>query len=299
MATATVPLGHINTFRIGADPEFGLIDKEGYWANPIYCSPAYRDASGYTYNPIGSDAGGIAEIRPEPSYTVQGLLINIKKLLDDPEMNKFYAAYKWRAGAVVTAKRSRQDQDNGLERAQPVGGHIHLELPFKGYHGIPDSVFQRRLDACDAMTRVLERLDILPQAESERRRAGAYGHFGVAYSSGGTIFARMEYRTPCSWLFSPNAAFITLTGIKLAAVMPDLTINKFSHLETELQRWEALVEYFRHFRTVDSDAFYVYHRILKGRRLDNLKRLKANPDNDIKVAWAKFKTGETKCVSTQ
>lgn len=291
MAAATVPVGHINTFRIGCDPEFSLLDKDGFIKYASYCTSAKSDDSGYSYNPIGTDAGGVVELRPEPSYTVQGLLVNIKKMLDDPTMNRHYKDYKWRGGALVEAK-SRCEGRVIVEK-QALGGHVHLELPFKGYHGIPDRVFDTRVQACDAVTIVLEELDILPKEECKRRQAVGYGKYGQVYHCGAATFTRMEYRTPCSWLFSPNAAYITLTSIKLAAAMPEVTINKFTNLTTELQRWEAMVEYFRLFRAVDSDAHYVYHKIFKGKRLDNLNRLKAQPDVDIKVAWAKFKTGET------
>jgi hypothetical protein len=272
---------HVNTFKIGADPEFGVRDK--VTKNGVI---ATQHASLST-NEIGYDHGGhVVELRPKPAYRVQEFLKNIKDLLKKDALAPL-KKYEWKGGGCF------RNIDGHL---QAIGGHIHLELPYLGHHGIEESVYKLRVKACDVVTKHLEDLNILPAEESRIRRsaeAGGWGRFGAVQAacspqSYGQPFYRMEYRTPCSWLFDPKVAFVTITGIKLAATMPELAISTLNG-ETDGERWASLVKFFRTFRAIDSDAEFVCKRLLKSSNPKCLKALQVNPDCDFRVRWDKFK----------
>lgn len=261
---------HINTFQIGADPEFCVVDPT---------TKSRLNASSYTsglntYGKVGFDHGGaVIELRPDPSYTVKGLLTNIKTLLEEPRLaplkNKI-----WRGGAFF--------------HDMPMGGHVHIELPAKGHHNVPDAVYDKRMAALDHVVRELEFLNILPKEECAKRRSGGgYGQFGYMHPVNSGQFTRIEYRTPCSWLFDPRNAFVTITGLKLAAVNPDYATEKLGKGDPK-ERFVALVKFFRAFAPVDEDAAYVIKHILRSVSDKVAKAIEAKPDQDFKEAWAKF-----------
>jgi hypothetical protein len=279
---------HVNTFKIGCDPEFALRNKT---TKALMCVPSESRLHGG--NKVGVDHGGaVVELRPDPSYRVLDLLRNIKSLLKNDELMKL-KDYEWKAGGVI---RTAGGYFQGM------GGHVHLELPYQGHHGVDAAVYNLRVKACDAVTKHLEELDILPREECRIRRSdegGGWGRFGSVQfgsvqvavgpqSNTMTPFYRMEYRTPCSWLFDPKAAFITLTGIKLAATMPELAISTLKGNSTE-EKWGNLVKFFRTFQHIDSDAEFACKRLLKSSNPKCLKPLQVNPDCDFKGRWDKFK----------
>jgi hypothetical protein len=259
----------INTFLIGCDPEFSVVDtvtntrvnvgSYGIGANPL----------------VGSDhGGGVVELRPAPSYTVKGLLNNIKKALASSHTEGI-RQFKWRAGARF----------NDIS----MGGHIHLELPMKGYHGIKSEVFDERIKACDRLTAEMEHHNILPKEECAARRVGGYGQFAAVQAAATTNgITRFEYRTPCSWLFDPRNAFIVLTAIKLAAVNPRYALDNVTGQGDDKKRWKEVVKFFRAFRKLDEDAEFVCQSIIKSTHDINLESLKAKPDEDFQPLWQKF-----------
>jgi hypothetical protein len=288
----------VNTFRIGCDPEFGVInpDYENSSSEPVYCDCGCGeivdgdegceliDVSSYGVSfegQVGHDHGGeVVELRPNPSYTVSGLIKELKQLLDSPKLSKV-RKFKWRAGAYYAG--------------QAFGGHIHIELPFEDHHGVPKDVYRERINACDAVIRELERFNLHPQSECEQRRTGSgYGHFGkvTAAQCGeagrAQYFVRMEYRTPCSWLFDPRIAYITLTGIKLAATNPKFALERLGRGNDTKSLWVNFVKFYRSFRLIDQDALYVCQKFLKTTNPEIIDSLKADTEKDIKEVWSKF-----------
>src|SRR4051812_9377645 len=128
MSTAPVQ-NYVNTFRIGCDPEFTVIDKDGFRPHP----------RGLPGDCVGEDCSAI-ELRPPPHYTVRELLGEIKTLLKHPSLNQ-YKDYKWFGGAFMEAKYRRNDYGEGDVGHEVMGfaGHVHLELPYDGYHNLPKS----------------------------------------------------------------------------------------------------------------------------------------------------------------
>jgi len=97
---------------IGADPEFLLFDVDGnvVMANNIMNKQGI----------IGCD-GAMAEIRPKPSITTEGLVKNIKSIFSDSKFTDRITKYNWVAGCYY--------KDNS--RDYPIGGHIHIGNPLK------------------------------------------------------------------------------------------------------------------------------------------------------------------------
>ncbi|MBO7746391.1 hypothetical protein I8J29_19445 [Paenibacillus sp. MWE-103] len=164
---------------LGADPEFLLLSDAGK-----VVSAARYLANGHG---AGCDAvvvGGevrypVAELRPAPSPTPDGLARNVRLLLrqaarripDRPPL-------RWAAGGMPAAGFS-------------LGGHLHLSgVPLTGR-------LLRQLDSCVAFPLAMVES---PAEQARRPRYGALGDFRQQPHGG------FEYRTPPSWLVSPLAA---------------------------------------------------------------------------------------------
>ena len=282
---------YIGISRYGSDPEFLMLNDNGTYL--IHTNPTTA---------IGVDGGGVlTELRPAPAYNVQEHLSNIKALLESPNLN-YVRDKKWRAGACVEAIQQCYAAHIGTPRESDyrnwlsMGGHIHIEIPYGTAGAIPaveQKVFQARLDAFDHVTRTMEAADLLPREESALRRSnGGYGAFGNYHSvNGADGQQRVEYRTPCSWLFSPKNAFILFTAIKLAAVSPITVKRRIPENGTPEKIWEGFVKLFRDFQHIDHDSYIAVNRICKAVHASNLERLGATKivDLDFKAAWSPAK----------
>ncbi|MFC4809485.1 putative amidoligase domain-containing protein [Paenibacillus sp. GCM10023250] len=164
---------------LGADPEFLLLSAAG---KVVSAARYLSDGHG-----AGCDAvvvGGevrypVAELRPAPSPTPEGLARNVRRLLrqaarripDRPPL-------RWAAGGMPAAGFS-------------LGGHLHLSgVPLTGR-------LLRQLDSCVAFPLAMVES---PAEQARRPRYGALGDFRLQPHGG------FEYRTPPSWLVSPLAA---------------------------------------------------------------------------------------------
>lgn len=281
MLARTPRIKLLNSFKLGADPEWVLLDKNGV----LVVSDLPHDGQ------IGHDHGGrVLEIRPTPSRSCRRLMQNMQKLLTAPQLAKWQAP-RWRAGGVAIHAPARQE---------PLGGHIHFDLPFNAnYHGLNGHNLQyhlqnaarnyaqpatwmeeqmeavKRADAtikgCDRITEELEALDILPQKEAiQRRRTGhGYGALGDVRESNG----HLEYRTPVSWLFNPRTAYFCLVAYKLAAAEP-------KSIPPLKGNWPSLLGWFKQFASKDDDAARI------SEKCDSLKSIQGDPDCDFKSLWA-------------
>jgi hypothetical protein len=264
-STPSVLPRRINTFKIGADPEFAICDADGRRHQPCMSSLD-----------VGTDHCGLTELRPPPDYTVSGFLENCKKALNNNVLRDFMKPeYTWRGGAWIT----HDDYGNAS-----IGGHIHIDIPALNHGSTQSPEVTQVIAVCDHVTEFLEDLRIYPQAECHRRRQGNYGHFGQVHydKKSPEGHNRIEYRTPPSWLFSYKVAFLSLTLYKLAIVSPILAKQTLVG-RTNDERWKNLRKFLRMFAHLDSDAMTVVKTIARSKF--DLPKLQMSPDRDFKADW--------------
>jgi hypothetical protein len=184
---------------LGADPEFMLRTKDGTWIS----------ANGVAHNwskktPMGYD-GAMAEIRPEPSKRVDGLVANINKIFKDGELTGPIENMEWLAGCLY--------EGNG--RNYPIAGHFH----FGNLKQIEEMSEHFRYAFFRVLNKILDELLALPLIKLDgtcgktRRTActywapenwqHGYGYFGEWRPANG----RFEYRTLSGmWLWNPFVA---------------------------------------------------------------------------------------------
>jgi hypothetical protein len=277
----------VNSFKIGCDPEFVIISNQ----NAVVHPRGYFDE--IPSGQIGLDGSGIPmELRPTPSYSALELTKNLKDLLKSDYL-KSVRNHKWRAGAFVVLEEPEEEETSDDEYAPyyspsreaeeiPIGGHIHIDIPVDNYSvsGYHEFIIQ----ACDHVTKFLEALNIHPKDECDQRRNdGEYGMFGDFRTEHESEEGhhRIEYRTPCSWLTSPNAALITLTLIKLASASPKLALTVLNGKSVNA-KWKSLTKFVQLFAKIDEDAAAVY-KLLKSKT--KRKELIANVEIDMKKQW--------------
>jgi len=113
-------------FKLGADPEFEeLLQENGY--EPIYTNRTGLEIE----DEIGCDgAGAQLELRPKPANTPKELVKNIKQLIE-----------------LIPPVSVKGDK-------YPIGGHIHIGLPFKfEYIELLDDFLGRRFLNLSGMAR--------------------------------------------------------------------------------------------------------------------------------------------------
>lgn len=241
-------MAFLNDFKIGADPEFVIMDPP----NLVVAQNVMRHQTDSSW---GLDHGGwVLETHPEPSVSVREVVENLKVCFNDMAAST-ESTSKWRAGASIEAP----------QRNITLGGHVHID---KKAHE------PNQLQAMDALTVYLEALDILPKAECATRRATRqYGMLGDIRSEHG----RFEYRTLPSWLYSQRVTKLCLLGIKLGAVAP---VETYDWLKKPKEASIAnLKAFFDSFKGKDDDVdWFIESGILD-------KRLEAQPDRDLKNVW--------------
>lgn len=268
-----VASGLMNGWYVGCDPEFVMLDAAGRIVN--VSETLNHDG------PAGWDhSGDVIEIRPQPAHGTYKLLQRIQDIvLNNPGLIRL-RDYKWRAGAYVRARSSRL----GRDRILTLGGHVHIDQP--AARG--EETHEHRIKALDRVTEWLEGLDILPGAESAQRRndptaiQNRYGQFGDwRPAGGGSARPRMEYRTMCSWLYDPRAAYLALTGVKLAAQTPQIAMEC---LKKGRHSWPGLANWFDQYRTKDLNARRALERLFD----DKTHPPKMDPTSAFRDNWTKL-----------
>jgi hypothetical protein len=241
----------INKFTIGADPEFAVLrDSQVVNVGDIEGPRLHSD-----------HLGDVLEFTPAPVKSAFVLTKNINAILkEDDYIKHFDRTVKLVGGAVVKSNR----------RLVTLGGHIHFsdrtiwECPNKE-------------EALDRTTRILETLDILPKEDSARRRRSGMGNgYGSWHDLRWSNDEKtIEYRTMCSWLHHPFAAFLCLTFGKLAvaqskAILDNLIVKKASY-----QTLEKSLRLFN-----DADAQRAIEKLFE-KKVD----LTAKIDVDIRDSW--------------
>lgn len=179
---------------IGCDPEFALVKDSGEAA---YADTAFTDK----WAQLGSD-GPCAELRPDASDSVEGLVRNIERLLKNN--SRTIEKFKWIGGATYSHRL--------MSRRYPIGGHVHFGLPnLPGAARNSEHILQRRVGRIlDEMVAVpLVRIDTpLP---AERRGALRYGRFEDMK----TYDYKFEWRVPSGlWLVHKDLTFAILCTAK-------------------------------------------------------------------------------------
>ncbi|QHW34478.1 hypothetical protein GZH47_29245 [Paenibacillus rhizovicinus] len=171
--------GEAPAILLGADPEFLLLAENGR----VVSAARYLEGG----HGAGCDAivvGGavvhpIAELRPAPSPTPDGLARNIRRLLQEAARRiPDQPPLRWAAGGMPAVGFA-------------LGGHVHLSgVPLTGR-------LLRQLDSYVAFPLAMIES---PSERIRRPRYGALGDFRLQPHGG------FEYRTLPSWLASPLAA---------------------------------------------------------------------------------------------
>ena len=170
-------------FTIGADPEFGCLNKRGH---VITSTDFVSQEEGIEF---GSDGNGATfEIRPEPSKDPIQVVNNIhdifvRQIIKEPEFIKF----KWIAGT--------------WNRGYPYGGHIHF--------GISNRLITHK-DAVNFLDHYVGVVSLLMEIKRHgvKRRYDGYGRMGDMRKQPWGF----EYRPMSSWVSSPyvSAAILCL-----------------------------------------------------------------------------------------
>jgi len=189
----------INDTVIGADPEFLLFDGD---------TPFYANRGGVLphYGELGYD-GAMAEVRPSPALTPEGLVKNIEKVFKNKKLTVGISHLKWMTGCYFRDHR----------RDFPIGGHIHIGNPTR-IAGLPGSdreyffkIMNKIIDELLALPMI--RLDGAELGSARRTKCtmGKYGYFGEWRVCNG----RLEHRTLSGmWLTHPSLAKCVLGTAK-------------------------------------------------------------------------------------
>jgi hypothetical protein len=164
-------------FTIGADPEFGCVDRKGHL---VTSTDFVSEEEGVEF---GSDGNGTTfEIRPGPSKDPIQVVNNIRDIfvrqtIKEPEFLKF----KWVAGT--------------WHRGYPYGGHVHF--------GISKNVIIHK-DAVNFLDHYVGIVSLLMEIKRQgiKRREDGYGRMGCMRVQPWGF----EYRPMSSWVSSPYVA---------------------------------------------------------------------------------------------
>lgn len=205
---------------IGADPEFMLLDGR---TRRIVMASRFFPKDG----PVGCDSRYIrgmisgyplAELRPEPSYSPLQLVENIRTTMKKALRLAPYTNVQWRAGSMPFS-------------SFPIGGHVH----FKGV--LLSGQLMRALDNYLAAV-----LTLIEEPHTAKKRRAKYGYLGDFRLKGHGGF---EYRTPASWLVSPEVTRATLCLAKvIASEYHVLSRDVFINPEAQYAFMTANREYF-------------------------------------------------------
>ena len=169
--------GGSERLKIGADPEFVLLRRDGRIVSPTrFLDPG--GAAGCDTVVVGRTVRHpVAELRPEPASDPAELAAHLRRLLQQAAARITERDLRWLAGGMPVP---------GLG----LGGHIHFSGTWLS------SRLLRMLDSCVAFPLALVED---PAGRKRRPRYGALGDYRLQPHG-------FEYRTPPSWLVSPMAA---------------------------------------------------------------------------------------------
>jgi len=194
----------METITMGADPEFLLYDEN----NTVV--PANNIMQ--KYGKLGCD-GAMAEIRPDPATTTDGLIDNINSIFRDKTITERIGNYKWMSGCYY-----KDDH-----RDYPLGGHIHVG----NIETVKSTQAQSRYVFFAMLNKILDELLSIPLSRLDGKEPGScrrtscgfapgggYGYFGEWRECQG----RFEHRTLSGmWLIHPTVATAVM-GVARAVI---------------------------------------------------------------------------------
>lgn len=224
----------------GADPEFLLFNDEG---EVVHANGVMKKAG-----KIGCD-GAMAEVRPSPATTPEGLVKNIQKCFADKSLTSPISHYEWRAGCYH--RNSKRDY--------PMGGHIHVGNPAK----VARMPMQKREMFFNVMNKIMDELISIPCMRFDgdmgnKRRTkcqmclgnnGGWGYFGEWRTCNG----RLEHRTLSGmWLMHPTVAMCVLGTAKAITdeVFKRWAQNKFNYGYVVPMKYQGL-----NYQDMNHDSF--------------------------------------------
>ena len=177
---------------VGADPEFGLLEKSGDETEFISADGVIEATKRFGLD--GCDS--IAELRPEPSTNPAQVVANIHRdMITGYYSNAQIRHLYWKAGCSVRA-------DN--EGPSSIGGHIHLgmnKIATASRVGNKSDYFASLIPYLDTYLGQIGRL-LENTSEARDRNDLDYGYLGDYRMNGHGV----EYRTLGSWITSPRVA---------------------------------------------------------------------------------------------
>lgn len=233
---------YVNRFKLGADPEFVVVDPRSSPSELIRIDAMNLGLSqGLAF---GADNNGrLAELRPAPSRSAVRVCASIMNTLRWMAMLKPKSAqFNWLAGAFLCG--------------DGVGGHVHFgrKRPTRGLE----------TNALDALSDILLALGVFPVEQVNQRRRGDRLH--QLYGLPGDIRLQThgyEYRTFPSWLASPTLAFFVLTLSKLAVHNPEMLLGLPSTSDRTVQA-RRLYNFLASYKEVDDDALLACYVLKRG-----------------------------------
>lgn len=205
----TVTHAGLKEVKMGADPEFMLSNaKNGQMIPASQFFPREGIVGCDSIRMPNRQQRPVAELRPSPAYSPLQLLSNLDQAMQTANKLVPYRHVKWLAGSRPF---------NGYS----VGGHIHFSNVDLNNHIL------RALDTYIGLPLFL----IENQATAVKRR----NKYGFLADYRPKEYGGFEYRTPGSWLVSPQIAAATLCLAKIVA-SNYLKLTRNCFLSAEAQR---------------------------------------------------------------
>ncbi|MEN6462642.1 MAG: hypothetical protein ABFC94_14900 [Syntrophomonas sp.] len=260
------PSQEFRPVKLGADPEFMLFNSK---SGKMVAASEFFPRDGI----VGCDSlripnrqqRPVAEIRPNPELSPHILIDNIRHALKTANKMAPYRKVKWVAGSHPTGNYS-------------IGGHIHfsnIDLNYSllkaldNYVGIPVFLIENPISAA-----------------RRRKKYGLLADFRVKDYGG------FEYRTPGSWLVSPQLALAILCLAKIVATHHmELTENYLDNYEAQSAFYQGNQNFFRPifehlWSNISSTETYLqYNKELKIIYYMVINSIIWDENNDFREVW--------------
>lgn len=284
----------VRLMKIGADPEFSFLDREGRMVEANAAISRVRSKFGL------DGCSSIAELRPSPSINPSQVVRNIYgDLLAGYYANPRTRELYWKAGSSVG--------DGQEEDVFATGGHIHFGIHAATSYRIYGNRSDYYRNASEYLDTYLAQVVRLLEDPSELRERldGEYGFLGDHRSN----THGMEYRVLGSWLTSPRVAegvlclaqtilyqHMWLTAHKKVIVLdrlaPRSETNEYDDYAGDPNVTRALKTYRTKFKQIQSDIrkfkLYRQHELpieFIFKLIEAKKTWYPGKDVDMKQAW--------------
>jgi hypothetical protein len=257
----------------GTDPEFIITSKQGeeIYSEDLNFLGLSRQSS------FGSDCGGVFEIRSAYHHNILYVVNSIKEILEKAYISLYgLRDTKWLAGHF---------------QGKPIGGHIHIGNLSMARRDIPKLIDYLGIIIIDGLSQTIDNKD-----QRTRRRREGYGLREDYRTSPNDYYwdcpdkevSRVEYRSPGSFLISPEVTFLNLILTKVTAML----FFKDSRILTHFKRRTANKKILRQIKQLmeECDRLSKEKDVQLGiELLDNLLKTEGNKEidwnTDFKPNW--------------